>query len=66
MSNDARTYEAVRNDEGQYSIWPTTKPIPAGWQAVGARGSKDECLAYIREVWDDLRPKSLRAWMGGE
>jgi MbtH protein len=64
MSNDTRTYHAVCNDEGQYSIWPTAKPIPAGWAVTGVSGTKDACLAYIREHWTDLRPKSLRAWMG--
>lgn len=64
MSNDARTYHTVCNDEGQYSIWPATKTIPAGWTAVGVRGTRDDCLAYIREHWTDLRPKTLRAWMG--
>lgn len=24
-------------------------------------GTKDDCLAHIREVWTDMRPLSLRA-----
>jgi MbtH protein len=64
MSNDATVYCTVRNDEGQYSIWPTAKTIPHGWTDVGLRGTKDECLARVRELWTDLRPKSLCAWMG--
>jgi MbtH protein len=64
MSNDATMYYTVRNDEGQYSIWPTAKTIPHGWTDVGLRGTKDECLARVRELWTDLRPKSLCAWMG--
>ena len=31
-----------------------------GWQAVGMQGGKEECLAYIDEVWTDMRPLSLR------
>jgi MbtH protein len=50
----------VVNDEGQYSIWPGYKTIPNGWKADGKRGLKAECLAYIDEVWTDMRPISLR------
>lgn len=47
------------NEEGQYSLWPSFKDVPAGWSAVGPRGSRAECLAYIEEHWTDMRPKSL-------
>ena len=53
-------YVVVRNHEEQYSIWPSYKEIPAGWQAAGKEGTKDECLAHIAEVWTDMRPLSLR------
>jgi MbtH protein len=57
-------YIVVMNQEEQYSIWPSGKDIPLGWTAVGKSGPKDECLAYIKEVWTDMRPKSLRERMG--
>jgi MbtH protein len=53
----------VRNHELQYSIWWTDRAIPDGWERVGKSGSKEECLAYIDEVWTDMRPLSLRLWM---
>lgn len=53
-------YEVVRNHEEQYSIWPVEREIPAGWEAVGQRGTKEECLAHIESVWTDMRPRSLR------
>jgi MbtH protein len=53
-------FDVVINHEEQYSIWPTYREIPAGWRAVGKQGRKDECLAYIDEVWTDMRPLSLR------
>lgn len=63
MSWDDETtvFEVVINGEEQYSIWPDYKPIPSGWAIVGRRGSKRECLAYIKEHWIDMRPLSLRA-----
>ena len=47
------------NDEGQYSLWPSFKDVPAGWVAVGPRGARATCLAYIEENWTDMRPKTL-------
>lgn len=56
-------YDVVVNHEEQYSIWPTYKSLPAGWNTVGKQGSKADCLAYIDEVWVDMRPLSLRQAM---
>lgn len=53
-------YDVVINDEGQYSIWPADRPLPNGWTTVGIRGSQEECLDRIAEVWTDMRPRSLR------
>jgi MbtH protein len=57
---DTIIYMVVINDEEQYSIWPRHKDIPRGWRSVGKEGRKAECLAYIDEVWTDMRPLSLR------
>jgi MbtH protein len=54
------TYTVVMNHEEQYSIWLKHKPVPAGWTEVGKVGSREECLAYIGEVWTDMRPRSIR------
>ncbi|HZN76884.1 MAG TPA: MbtH family protein [Micromonosporaceae bacterium] len=55
-----REYQVVRNDEEQYSIWPTSHDLPAGWRVAGRTGTKAECLTEIAEVWTDLRPRSAR------
>lgn len=61
---DATTYPVVVNGEEQYSIWPADREIPAGWKDAGKSGTKGECLAFIKEVWTDMRPLSLRRKMG--
>lgn len=58
--NDTTVYQVVLNHEEQYSIWPADRPLPAGWSAEGTKGDKATCLARIKEVWTDMRPKSLR------
>ena len=60
---DTTTYKVVINLEEQYSIWPADREIPSGWESVGKEGSKSECLAYIGEVWTDMRPLSVRKQM---
>ena len=44
------------NEEEQYSIW-------FAWKEVGPKGTKQEVLNYVKEVWTDMRPKSLREQM---
>ncbi len=53
-------YTVVVNHEDQYSIWPADTEKPKGWTYAGKTGPKSECLAYIKEVWVDMRPLSLR------
>jgi MbtH protein len=60
---DNRTYKVVINHEEQYSIWLADRENALGWRDVGKSGSKAECLAYIKEVWTDMRPLSLRKRM---
>lgn len=60
---DTTVYKVVVNHEEQYSIWPDDREEPLGWKAVGKVGLKEECLAYIEEVWTDMRPLSLRKQM---
>jgi len=62
---DTRTYKVVINHEDQYSIWPAERPNPSGWRDGGKTGQKKDCLAYIQEVWTDMRPRSLREKMDG-
>ena len=61
--SDDLVYVILLNGEEQYSIWPSFKDVPSGWKKVGKEGSKSECIAYIDEVWTDMRPLSLRMTM---
>jgi MbtH protein len=67
MSDDGQegttAYKVLINHEEQYSLWPADVEIPLGWRDTGKSGSKDECVAYVDEVWTDMRPLSLRQQM---
>ena len=60
---DKTIYKVVQNHEDQYSIWPADRENALGWNDVGKTGTKQEVLAYIKEVWTDMRPLSLRKQM---
>jgi MbtH protein len=63
MNNDDTEntkYKVVENEEKQFSIWAADRANPKGWHDAAKKGSKSECLAYIKEVWTDMRPLSLR------
>jgi MbtH protein len=63
-NEDQTTYKVVVNHEEQYSIWPAEKQIPLGWKDAGRAGTKVECLSYVKKVWTDMRPLSVRSQMG--
>ncbi len=62
-SEDTTIYKVVVNHDEQYSIWPDYKELPLGWRDAGKSGPKSVCLDYIKEVWTDMRPLSLRKKM---
>jgi MbtH protein len=53
-------FKVVVNHEEQYALWPINKDIPEKWRDTGIAGSKEDCLVYVRRVWTDMRPASVR------
>jgi len=62
-TEDTTIYRVVVNHEDQYSIWQADRENAPGWRDAGKVGTKEECLSYIKEVWVDMRPLSLRKQM---
>jgi MbtH protein len=60
---DTREYQVLVNSEEQYSLWLAGQAIPNGWRQVGPTGQKQVCLEYVKEVWTDMRPLSVRKAM---
>ncbi|MFE7181894.1 MbtH family protein [Streptomyces erythrochromogenes] len=65
FDNEATDYAVLVNDEGQYSLWPQWKPVPAGWSVSLERAGRQECLDHVDARWTDMRPASLVRWMRG-
>lgn len=62
---DSVPHLVVVNDEEQFSVWPADRELPPGWRAVGEPGGRDACLAWIKDNWTDMRPRSLREALDG-
>ena len=56
-------YVVIINHEEQYMIWPRDEYVPDDWSLAGAGGSYPDCEVYIKKVWTDMRPLSLRERM---
>jgi MbtH protein len=63
FDDEEAAFEVVVNHEEQYSIWPADREPPGGWTKAGHTGKKADCLAFIKTVWTDMRPLSLRKHM---
>lgn len=59
------TYLALKNEENQYSLWPASVEVPAGWSVVHPAATREACLEYINQTWTDMRPQSLINVMDG-
>lgn len=53
------SYVVLVNDEGQHSLWPVSIDVPNGWRVIFGEAIRQECVDFIEEFWDDMRPKSL-------
>lgn len=57
--DDTGTWLVLVNDQGQHSLWPALRPVPAGWNEVGPEGDQATCLEWIEQHWADIRPTNL-------
>lgn len=62
-ASTADLFHVVRNSEEQYSIWPTWRDLPLGWDVVGEAAPREACLDWIEKNWTDMRPLSVRRFL---
>ena len=58
--HDSIKLSSIRKNNNDLAV---DREIPPRLEGAGKSGRKDECLAYIQEVWTDMRPLSLRKKM---
>jgi MbtH protein len=46
------------NEQQQYSLWPDFSAVPAGWARVFGPASRGQCVSWLEQHWQDMRPAS--------
>ena len=59
FDDDTARFRVLVNDEGQHSLWPLFARVPAGWTVRFGPAGREECLDYVENHWEDMRPASL-------
>ncbi|MGD9834982.1 MAG: MbtH family NRPS accessory protein [Piscinibacter sp.] len=47
-------HQIVVNDAREFAVWPSAKPLPAGWRPAGRTGTRDELTAHLRSSFAPL------------
>ncbi|UOQ48666.1 MbtH family protein [Gracilibacillus caseinilyticus] len=55
FENPEGTFYALKNDKGQYSLWPAFLDIPDGWDIEYGKANREDCIYYIETHWIDIR-----------
>ncbi|TQI81552.1 MbtH protein [Serratia fonticola] len=60
FDDDQQACYILRNDEQLYSLWPDFSAIPLGWACVFGPASREQCVNWLEQYWQDMRPASQR------
>lgn len=56
MSSIPRTalHQIVVNEAREFAVWPSARPLPAGWRPSGRTGTREELVAHLRSAFAPL------------
>ena len=57
MVEHRTVFKVLVSADAQFTLWPADRLHEAGWAEAGKRGSKEECVDYIKKMWF-ARPRS--------
>ncbi|WON75751.1 MbtH family protein [Serratia sp. UGAL515B_01] len=60
FDDERQTFLILRNHEQQYSLWPDFSPVPRGWTHVFGPAPHGQCVSWLEQHWQDMRPASQR------
>ena len=49
----------LKNRHQQYSVWPARTTIPDGWEVIAGPETLEQCLNWLENNGDTLRPAPL-------
>lgn len=47
-------HQIVVNDAREFAVWPSARPLPAGWRPAGRTGTRDELVTHLRTSFAPL------------
>ena len=47
-------HQIVVNDAREFAVWPSARPLPAGWRPAGRTGTRDELVMHLRSSFAPL------------
>ena len=50
----AALHQIVVNEAREFAVWPSSKPLPAGWRPSGRTGTREELMAHLRSSFAPL------------
>ncbi|WP_221797922.1 MbtH family protein [Oceanobacter mangrovi] len=54
-------FTVLRNHQQQYSLWPQFAAQPAGWSLCFGPASQQQCIEWVEQHWQDIRPMASPA-----
>lgn len=56
FDNEEGLFQVLRNDVGEFSLWPAPLTVPVGWDIALDTVPANEAEAWVREQWTSLTP----------
>lgn len=56
FDDERHAFLVLVNARTQYSLWPETVAVPPGWRVVLGPQGRGECVQWLEQNWQDIRP----------
>ncbi len=60
FDDEHHAFFVLVNAHTQYSLWPQITAVPQGWNVVLGPESRSNCVQWLEQRWQDIRPKPLQ------
>lgn len=57
---DDSLYAVMVNGDDRHALWPLGHDVLPGWRLTGFTGTRQECVRFIDEAWEDAHPAGKR------
>lgn len=61
FDDERHGFFVIVNAHTQYSLWPDITVVPPGWRAVLGPANRADCVQWLEQHWQDIRPQPAAA-----